>query len=139
MRIPHVIVPIIEPKLIILAKEKTCRDMVVLLMYRSYIVSRRSKILEHKRITINLESIFMIRLFCWHLPNHDSWSLVNMISLDGFLRLGKITPVSPMLHPTEITPAFTATATNTYQNHSKKSTVCQSINMINNSFNKRMF
>ena len=53
-----------------------------------------------------------------------------MISLDGFLRLGKITPVSPMLHPTEITPAFTATATNTYQNHSKKSTVCQSINMI---------
>ena len=66
-----------------------------------------------------------------------------MISLDGFLRLGKITPVSPMLHPTEITPAFTATATNTYQNHSKKSTVCQSINMIiknsNNSFNKRCF
>ena len=53
-----------------------------------------------------------------------------MISLDGFLRLGKITPVSPMLHPTEITPAFTATATNTYENHSKKSTVCQSINMI---------
>ena len=53
-----------------------------------------------------------------------------MISLDGFLRLGKITPVSPMLHPTEITPAFTATATNTYQNHSKKSTVCQSVNII---------
>ena len=53
-----------------------------------------------------------------------------MISLDGFLRLGKITPVSPMLHPTEITPAFTATATNTYQNHSKQSTVCHSINMI---------
>ena len=53
-----------------------------------------------------------------------------MISLDGFLRLGRITPVSPMLHPTEITPAFTTTATNTYQNHSKQSTVCQSINMI---------
>ena len=53
-----------------------------------------------------------------------------MISLDGFRRLGRITPVSPMLHPTEITPAFTATATNTYQNHSKQSTVCQSINMI---------
>ena len=52
------------------------------------------------------------------------------MSLDGFLRLGRITPVSPMLHPTEITPAFTATATNTYQNHSKQSTVCQSINMI---------
>ena len=53
-----------------------------------------------------------------------------MISLEGFLRLGRITPVSPMLHPTEITPAFTTTATNTYQNHSKQSTVCQSINMI---------
>ena len=53
-----------------------------------------------------------------------------MISLDGFLRLGRITPVSPMLHPTEITPAFTATATNTYQNHSKPSTGGQSINMI---------
>ena len=54
-----------------------------------------------------------------------------MISLDGFLRLGRITPVSPMLHPTEITPAFTAAATNTYQNHSKKqSTICPSINII---------
>ena len=99
-------------------------------MYHSYVVSRRSAILEHKRITINLETIFMVRLCCWYLPNHDSWSLVNMISLDGFLRLGKITPVSPMLHPTEITPAFTTTATNTCQNHSKQTTMCQSINMI---------
>ena len=62
-----------------------------------------------------------------------------MISLEGFLRLGRITPVSPMLHPTEITPAFTTTATNTYQNHSKQSTVCQSINMINNSFTQGIF
>ena len=94
------------------------------------IVCRISKILEHKRMKIQLETILMTILCCWYLPNHDSWSLVNMISLEGFLRLGRITPVSPMLHPTEITPAFTTTATNTYQNHSKQSTVCQSINMI---------